>query len=315
MSRSERDLEQLLSEQLAYYRARAPEYIETAFPELGTETFDAARRELAEVVDRFAPRGDVLELACGPGTWTPQLLRHADTLTSVDGSPEMVRLAAAAVPPGSVRFVEADLFRWRPDRRYDVVFFGFWLSHVPLERFEAFWSLVAECLKPGGRVLFVDDAFRTPDELVEGERSSLIQRRLTDGRTYRAVKVPHTPKELEGRLTEMGWRIRVAASASGPFFWGAGTRAQYVRVPGYDPAMITKLDFVAIPSRDAKRARTFYVETLGLRPDEHAQAECWAGQTCLGIWEPERLGMPFAPQKNGHLALHVDDVDQARAEL
>ena len=79
--------------------------------------------------------------------------------------------------------------------------------------------------------------------------------------------------------------------------------------------MITKLDFVAIPSRNAQRTRSFYVDTLGLRPDEHAQMECWAGQTCLGIWEPERLGSTFAPQKNGHLALHVDDIEQARAEL
>ena len=31
--------------------------------------------------------------------------------------------------------------------------------------------------------------------------------------------------------------------------------------------MITKLDFVAIPSRDAERSRAFYGETLGLRPD------------------------------------------------
>jgi hypothetical protein len=33
-----------------------------------------------------------------------------------------------------VRFICADLFAWSPERRYDVVFFGFWLSHVPLER-------------------------------------------------------------------------------------------------------------------------------------------------------------------------------------
>lgn len=79
--------------------------------------------------------------------------------------------------------------------------------------------------------------------------------------------------------------------------------------------MITKLDFVAIPSQDAERSRRFYGETLGLRSDEHAQSEFWVGETCLGIWEPERLGMPFAPQKNGHLALHVDDVAAARAEL
>jgi catechol 2,3-dioxygenase-like lactoylglutathione lyase family enzyme len=79
--------------------------------------------------------------------------------------------------------------------------------------------------------------------------------------------------------------------------------------------MISKLDFVAVPSRDADRSRTFYVETLGLRPDDHAQYEFWLGETCFGIWQPERLGMPFAPQKNGHLALHVDDFDGARAEL
>ncbi len=78
---------------------------------------------------------------------------------------------------------------------------------------------------------------------------------------------------------------------------------------------ISKLDFVAIPSRDGERSRAFYGETLGLRPDANAQYEFWAGDTCLGIWEPERFGMPFSPQKNGHLALHVDDVAAARAEL
>jgi hypothetical protein len=62
-----------------------------------------------------------------------------------------------------------------------VVFFGFWLSHVPLGLFEPFWSLVADCLEPGGRVFFVDDAARTPDELVEGESSSIIRRVLPSG--------------------------------------------------------------------------------------------------------------------------------------
>jgi catechol 2,3-dioxygenase-like lactoylglutathione lyase family enzyme len=79
--------------------------------------------------------------------------------------------------------------------------------------------------------------------------------------------------------------------------------------------VITKLDFVGVPSQDAQRARDFYVETLGLRSDDHSDVEVWAGETCLGIWEPERFGMAFAPQKNGHLALHVDDVAAARAEL
>jgi trans-aconitate methyltransferase len=35
----------------------------------------------------------------------------------------MLAIAASRVPDGArVRFVEADLFTWEPDRRYDVVF-------------------------------------------------------------------------------------------------------------------------------------------------------------------------------------------------
>jgi len=79
--------------------------------------------------------------------------------------------------------------------------------------------------------------------------------------------------------------------------------------------MISKLDFVGVPSQDAERSRRFYVETLGLRPDEKAQFEFWVGDTCFGIWEPERMGMPFEPQRNAHPALHVDDVAAAREEL
>jgi hypothetical protein len=35
--------------------------------------------------------------------------------------------------------------------------------------------------------------------------------------------------------------------------------------------MISKVDFVGIPSQDAGRSRRFYVETLGLRPDNSAE--------------------------------------------
>ena len=78
---------------------------------------------------------------------------------------------------------------------------------------------------------------------------------------------------------------------------------------------ITKLDFVAVPSTDWRRSRAFYVETLGLRPDQTGDAEFWVGDTCFGIYEPASYGMEFASQRNAHLALHVADVAAARAEL
>ena len=212
------DQDQLLAEQIAYYRARASEYFAGVIPGA------VGGGELEAALDAFRPTGDALELACGPGTWTRQLLRHAASLTAVDAAPEMLAIASSRVGPGRVRFLQADLFDWRPDRRYDVVFFGFWLSHVPLERFESFWSLVDDALEPDGRVFFADDGYRTPDELIEGESSSTILRRLTDNTPHRAVKVPHDPRELEDRLARLGWRIAVTKT-SGPFYWGAGGRA------------------------------------------------------------------------------------------
>ena len=78
---------------------------------------------------------------------------------------------------------------------------------------------------------------------------------------------------------------------------------------------IAKVDAVGIPSTDWERSRRFYVETLGLRPDENAQAEFWAGDTCFGIWMPEQWGEEFKPQSQAIALLHVDDVEAARAEL
>src|SRR3954468_370742 len=217
-------LDALLTEQVAYYRARAPEYEADGLDLPGGD-------ELVAALESFKPGGRVLELACGPGTWTPRLLRHADSVTAVDAAPEMLAVARERVGEDArVRFVEADLFDWRPDRRYDVVFFGFWLSHVPLERFAAFWALVDDCLAPEGRVFFADDGYRTPEELVEGAASSTIRRRLRDGSPHRVVKVPHTPQALERRLAQLGWDIAVSPTA-GPFFWGSGGRTKRMAVP------------------------------------------------------------------------------------
>jgi SAM-dependent methyltransferase len=211
------ELEHLLDEQIAYYRALAPDYLDQRLDLPGAG-------ELTEALSAFQPRGSVLELACGPGVWTGQLLRYAADVTAVDASPEMLAIAAARVSPERVRFIQADLFSWRPGRCYDVVFFGFWLSHVPAERFESFWSLLADCLKPRGRVFFADDAYRTPDELVEGPSSSTIRRQIPDGTAYRIVKVPRQPGDLERRIQQLGWDIKVTATA-GPFYWGAGSLA------------------------------------------------------------------------------------------
>jgi len=148
---------ELLEGQLAYYRARADEYDDWFLrrerhdrgPEWNRRWFselDKIRQELG----RFGPLGRVLELACGTGLWTV-LARHATSVTAVNASPEVLGINRARLREAgretAVRYVAADLFDWRPDAAYDAVFFGFWLSHVPPERFERFWDLVGSALR------------------------------------------------------------------------------------------------------------------------------------------------------------------------
>jgi demethylmenaquinone methyltransferase/2-methoxy-6-polyprenyl-1,4-benzoquinol methylase len=188
------DEEALLAEQVAYYRARAPEYDRV----YGTRE---DLRELLTVVDDLPIAGDVLELACGTGQWTGALAGRARSVTAVDASPEVLGIARARVASPDVRFERADVFRWRPQRRFDTVFFAFWLSHVPPSRLGDFWNTVAAALAPRGAVVFVDEG---PDGADRQDVAAEV-RRLDDGSRYRIVKVFHDPVELTGTLGTLGW--------------------------------------------------------------------------------------------------------------
>ena len=207
--------------------ALAPEYVADAgIDGVTEETYNAAARTFNAALESASPLGEVLELACGPGTFTSELARRATSIDALDASPEMLEIAAARTAQATnVRFVQADLFTWTPNRRYDFVFFGFWLSHVPPERFASFWSTVASALAPNGRVMFVDDGHRTTEELTHGPQSSTIERQLRDGRRFRAVKVALEPKPLERSLRDLGWAIEIQP-LGGPFFVGSGRRAE-----------------------------------------------------------------------------------------
>lgn len=209
------DTRALLDDQIAYYQAIANEYEDHQIDPTGGN-------ELAAAVDAFRPTGSVLDLACGFGAWTELLARSASSITAVDASPAMLQRARLRLGDAPVEFIQSDIFDWRPTQRYDAVFFGFWLSHVPDDKFETFWDLVASCLAPGAPVMFVDDNYRAPTELINGPGSSVVERRLNDGTAHRAIKVPHTAAALETRLRALDWDIRIHATA-GHFYWGSGS--------------------------------------------------------------------------------------------
>ncbi len=225
--------DELLEEQRAFYRARAPEYDEwwQGRGRYRREQDQAQEwgRQVAEVeaaLASFDPGGDVLEIAGGTGWWTERLARSAGRLTVVDASPEALELNRDRVGRPEVDYVVADVFSWQPDRVFDVVFFSFWLSHVPRARFGAFWSLVRSCA-PHGRAFLIDNrSDPTPghvgkDPYVVEYQPDLHLRRLADGSEYRVVKVMYEPDELQLLLDAEGWDSRIDATSW--FIFGSAT--------------------------------------------------------------------------------------------
>ena len=207
----------VLAEQMRYYAERAPEYDDWWYRRSRyTRDAEHERRwlldvaELEERLRSFAPRGDVLELAAGTGIWTRRLVPTANRMVAVDANAETLALNTSAA-----ELVVADIFSWRPPQQFDVVFFSFWLSHVPEDRFAEFWALVRSALRPDGRVFLIDSG--PPEAAGDGE---LQVRQLADGREFTIVKRFWQPNELAERVAELGFELDLRLTGNGLFLHG-----------------------------------------------------------------------------------------------
>jgi demethylmenaquinone methyltransferase/2-methoxy-6-polyprenyl-1,4-benzoquinol methylase len=217
----------LVTEQKRYYAERAPEYDDWWYRRGRYELepgalarWQADAVELEAALQTFAPGGGVLELAAGTGIWTRKLVRLAHRVVAVDANAETLALNTVAA-----ELVRADVFEWEPAERFDLVFFSFWLSHVPDVRFDEFWSLVRTALAPAGRVFLVDsgagDTAHTGTDQANGEET----RSLSDGRTFRIVKQRWAPDELAERVRPLGFELDFRDTTNGHFLYGGGSAA------------------------------------------------------------------------------------------
>ena len=225
---------ELLQRQIDYYRARAPEYDEWFYRlgrydrgEAHTRQWEGEAQQVRDQLHSQSGFAHILELAPGTGIWTGELIQIGQRITALDASPEMININRAKLQSDQVDYQQMDLFSWRPEGQVDMVFFGFWLSHVPAGKLAAFLDRVNAALVPGGRLFFVDS--RSPDLATAHTGTAdlgedLQQRTLKDGRRYEIVKIYYEPSALSKILRRHGFAIE-ARTTDNFFLYADGVKA------------------------------------------------------------------------------------------
>jgi len=120
-------------------------------------TWDAELIRSDSVIDLILDKGgikkgiDVLDVACGTGVLFPDYLkRGVASVTGVDISPEMARLASAKYPDGNIEVICGDVEETDFDRKFDAVMVYNAFPHFPKP--ENLIKTLSLVLKPKGRL-------------------------------------------------------------------------------------------------------------------------------------------------------------------
>jgi ubiquinone/menaquinone biosynthesis C-methylase UbiE len=200
-----------------YYASRAPEYDKVYLkPER-----QADLREMEEWLPSAFEGANVLEVACGTGYWTQFVAAKAAHMLAVDAAAETIEIARTRVPPEKVEFIIGDAYALpQVEPRPEAGFAGFWFSHVPKNRTKEFLKGFHAALKPGAKVVLIDNLFiegsSTPISETDAEGNTYQARPLSDGTTHTVLKNFPSEAELRALLEGAGTQVKYKAWQ---YFW------------------------------------------------------------------------------------------------
>jgi len=210
-----------IQEQIAYYNARSQEYDKWFYCigryDRGLEQNHRWFNEvdiLKSALHDIGKVNSILQLACGTGIWTQELLKISDKITVFDASAEMIAINKNKLNDTKiVDYQQVDLFSWQPTTQYDLVFFSFWLSHVPPAQVDDFLAKVYRPVRPYGKVFIIDSCFDTTstakDHFFENENAIYQRRKLNNGQEYQIYKFYCQPNVLLDKFIQVGFQASV----------------------------------------------------------------------------------------------------------
>jgi SAM-dependent methyltransferase len=194
-----------------YYRERAAEYDAVyAKPERQP---DQAR--LKQLLPELVAGQRVLEVAAGTGYWTQYLATTARSITATDLNAETLAIAAQReYGPADVSLRVADAYRLEAvPGEFDVVFCGFWWSHILRADIPRFLAGIRDRVGPGTRLILLDNRYvagsNHPVTRTGPDGDTYQQRKLADGSEYEVLKnfpsQSQLAADLRGMATGLHW--------------------------------------------------------------------------------------------------------------
>ena len=201
-----------------YYVQRAVYYERVYFK---PERQNDLREMEAWLPEVFAGR-DVLEIACGTGWWTVHGAIEARSWLATDINPETMAVARNKAVPASVKFAAVDAYSMTElaAQTFDAAFTGCWWSPVPLQRLPAGLDTLHARLRPGARVVMLDNSFvqtsSTPLTRTDEHGNTYQDRILDDGSVHEVLKNFPQPRDA---IAMLGARVRKAEWLQWEHYW------------------------------------------------------------------------------------------------
>jgi ubiquinone/menaquinone biosynthesis C-methylase UbiE len=194
-----------------YYRQRAAEYDEVYRK---PERQDDLGR-LRQLIPGLAKGKRVLEIAAGTGYWTHVLAETAVAITATDLNQEPLELAAQRdYGAAQISLLTADAYRLDPvPGDFDLVFCGFWWSHIRRADIQRFLAALRRRAGPGTCLVLLDNRYvpgsNNPVTRTGPGGDTYQRRQLADGRGFEVLKNfptrPQLQADLAGHATGLAW--------------------------------------------------------------------------------------------------------------
>lgn len=203
-------MEKLNTHLASYYESRAKEYDKIySKPERQEELIT-----ISEFIKKTFADKNVLEIACGTGYWTEKISSAAKSVTAVDINKSVIEIAEERTRKcKNINYVISDLFNFKTDVKYDILFGGFIWSHIPSETLDRFIKTVSNFIVPAGEAVFVDNNFvegsSTPISQIDDNGNTYQRRELQDKSTHLVLKNFPSEEFLKNKLSKYTREIKI----------------------------------------------------------------------------------------------------------